>query len=51
MATADLIVLSWAPYADDAWWVTKLGLTEGRSSDNTAPRLAGRYHGVRGRYA
>ena len=29
---------------DDAWWLTKLGLTEGTFSTNSDPRLAGRYH-------
>eukprot|EP01047_Picozoa_sp_COSAG01_P012102 COSAG01_NODE_538_length_15761_cov_8.160388_6_plen_523_part_00 len=30
---------------DDAWWVTKLGLTEGTFNDaDSDPRLAGRYH-------
>jgi len=44
MITSSSVSAKYYVQYDDAWWVTKLGLTEGTFSTQTEPRLAGRYH-------
>ena len=44
MITGSSVSAKYYVQYEDAWWVTKLGLTEGSFSADGPPRLAGRYH-------